>query len=127
MSEKSKRPVNLNLMSFKFPLPALVSIAHRISGVLLFLLTPIFLYIISSALTSANHFTAFVVMVQGSVLFKLVIWASLLALIYHLLAGIRHLMMDMGFGESFAAARISAAILFVLFVFVVVLTGVWIW
>ncbi len=127
MSEKNKRPVNLNLMSFKFPLPALVSIAHRISGVLLFLLTPILLYIIASTLGSASHFMAFVVMVQSSVLLKLLIWLSLLALIYHLLAGIRHLVMDMGFGESFVAARLSASILFVLFLLVIVLTGVWIW
>ena len=49
----NKRPVNLNLMSFKFPLTALVSIAHRISGVLMFLLIPVALFQLHAVLNSS--------------------------------------------------------------------------
>ena len=120
----NKRPVNLNLMSFKFPLTALVSIAHRISGVLMFLLIPIALYqlhvLLSSSLSTGlmSH--------QGFVM-KLFIWVTLVATIYHVIAGARHLLMDLGFGESFSAATKSAAVIFVLLVLSIVFVGVWVW
>ncbi|HLF66576.1 MAG TPA: succinate dehydrogenase, cytochrome b556 subunit, partial [Gammaproteobacteria bacterium] len=37
----TNRPINLNLFTIRFPLPAIVSILHRVSGVFLFLLLPI--------------------------------------------------------------------------------------
>ena len=127
MSHKKKNPVNLNLLSFKFPVPALVSIAHRISGVLLFLLTPVMIYALAYSLGSANQFTGFIVSVQTSIFLKLIVWVTMLALMYHLLAGVRHLIMDMGFGETFSAARISAIVLIIVFIALIVLTGLWIW
>ena len=115
MSEKNKRPVNLNLMSFKFPPTALVSIGHRISGVVLFLAIPVLLYILDQAFLSPNHFTQFLLMVSQNIIVKIIVWLTLLAIIYHLLAGTRHLIMDMGYGESFKVARITALILFFIF------------
>ena len=127
MSQIKKRPVNLNLISFKFPLPALVSIGHRISGVVLFLAMPLFLFSLSYALASAEHFLYFIKAISNHFFLSLTAWLSLLALLYHLLAGVRHLIMDLGYGESFVAARYSAAVVFALFLICVVLTGVWIW
>ena len=50
------------------------------------------------------------------------LWAYLATLFYHALAGIRHLIMDLGFGESRSTARImSWAVIFISFVFVIVL------
>ena len=127
MERNRRGPVNLNLFSFKFPPTALVSIAHRISGVALFLLTPVMLYILMTAFSSVQHFSQFVQSVDNILFFKLICWLTLIALIYHLMAGTRHLIMDMGYGESFAVARITAICLFVLYAIIVVLTGVWIW
>lgn len=58
---------------------------------------------------------------------KLVLWASLAALIYHLIAGVRHLIMDMGIGESLEGGRRGAIIVLVLSVVLILLAGVLIW
>ncbi len=120
----NKRPVNLNLMSFKFPLTALVSIAHRISGVLMFLLIPVALYQLHLLLSSS---LVVGIVSHESFVLKLLIWVTLVATIYHVIAGVRHLIMDMGYGESFSAATKSAAVIFVLLVLSIVLVGVWVW
>ena len=115
-----KHPVNLNLLSIKFPITAITSILHRLSGVFLFLLIPIILYIWSYSLTSSLHF-ANVQAWLGSWGVKILLWLLLAALIYHLVAGIRHLIMDLGYGESKTsgprgarAVLIVSVILFVL-------------
>ena len=49
------------------------------------------------------------------------------AWIYHLLAGIRHLLMDMGIGESLVAARRGAVLMMLLSSFFIILLGLWLW
>ncbi|GGI93721.1 hypothetical protein GCM10009083_07740 [Halopseudomonas pertucinogena] len=58
---------------------------------------------------------------------KFVLWGVLSALLYHLVAGIRHLLMDAGLGESLEGGRLGAKILIVIAVVLIVLLGVWIW
>lgn len=53
--------------------------------------------------------------------------AFLVALFYHLIAGIRHLFMDIGIGESLRSARISGGISLIITVFVAILLGGWLW
>ena len=120
----NKRPVNLNLMSFKFPLTALVSIAHRISGVLMFLLIPVALFQLHAVLSSSLN--TGLMSHQGFVI-QFLVWVTLVATIYHVIAGVRHLIMDLGFGESFSAATKSAALIFVLLVLSILFVGVWVW
>lgn len=121
-----KRPVNLDLTTIKFPLPAIVSILHRISGVILFLLIPLLIWILDNSLFSENSFdTVQAYANMWSV--KLLIWFSMSALIYHLFAGIRHLLMDTGCGETLPAARKSAKVTIVLTVIVMILLGIWLW
>ena len=55
------------------------------------------------------------------------LWGVLSALLYHLVAGIRHLLMDAGLGESLEGGRLGAKILIVIAVVLIVLLGVWIW
>lgn len=121
-----KRPVNLDLTTIKFPLPAIVSILHRISGVILFLLIPLLIWILDNSLFSENSFDT-VQAYANTWIVKLLIWLSLSALIYHLFAGIRHLLMDTGWGETLPAARKSAKIAIVLTVIVMILLGIWLW
>ena len=57
---------------------------------------------------------------------KLITWAVVAALIYHLLAGIKHLVMDLGIGETLDGAVMGARIVVVLAAIGIILAGVWI-
>jgi succinate dehydrogenase / fumarate reductase cytochrome b subunit len=60
-------------------------------------------------------------------LVKFITWGILSALGYHLVAGVKHLLMDMGIGETKEGGRTGAIITLVLGVIVIVLAGVWVW
>ena len=62
-----------------------------------------------------------------SPLAKFVAWGLLSALLYHLVAGIRHLIMDMGIGETLEGGKLGSKIVIVISVVMIVLAGVWIW
>lgn len=121
-----KRPVFLNLTQIRLPLPGLVSILHRVSGILLFLLLPVLLWLLSCSLHSSEHFNELKQIFQYPIL-HWVIWILLSSLAYHLLAGIRHILMDMGLGETLKSARLSAKIVLLLSIICIVLLGVWLW
>lgn len=121
-----QRPVNLDLTTIKFPLPAIVSILHRISGLILFITLPLVLWTLKLSLSSEADYKS-VTGVLNQVWIKVLIGLALAALVYHLIAGIRHLLMDSGIGESLVAGRLSAKIVFVLFVIIMLLVGVWLW
>ena len=121
-----KRPVNLDLGSMKFPPMAIASVLHRISGVVLFLLLPVMLFLFAKSMHSEETFVQMKTMLTHPG-YKLVLWAFGAALIYHLLAGIRHLLMDMGFGEHRCAGRRTAVLVIVLAVILTIFLGIWIW
>ncbi|KTD66582.1 succinate dehydrogenase, cytochrome b556 subunit [Legionella santicrucis] len=121
-----KRPVNLDLVSFKYPPMAIASILHRISGVVLFLLLPIMLFILGQSVQSEESFFHVKNLLSQSC-YKMVVWAFGTAMIYHLLAGIRHLLMDIGFGEHLHAGRNSAVFVIALTVLLTIFLGIWIW
>lgn len=123
---KTERPVNLNLLKFKFPVMAIVSLLHRISGVLIFLFVPFMLYILHESLISQGHFETLQDCLHHPFA-KLMIWIMLSAVLFHLVAGIRHLTMDLGFAESRTAGRITAWGVISIAVILIVLTGVWLW
>lgn len=121
-----KRPVNLDLWTIKFPIMAIASILHRISGFIIFFLIPLSLWALQESLRSAAGFNAVSDCLQNPVL-KFILWAFLVALIYHLLAGIRHLFMDIGIGETLSGSRRTVITVFVLTLILIVLTGWWLW
>ena len=121
-----KRPVNLALGSLKYPPMAIASILHRISGLVLFLLLPLMLYFLSLSLSSEASFLQMKTLLMG-VYCKMFVFAFGAAWIYHLLAGIRHLLMDMGIGESLVAARRGAVLMMLLSSFFIILLGLWLW
>ncbi|KTC87929.1 MULTISPECIES: succinate dehydrogenase, cytochrome b556 subunit [Legionella] len=121
-----KRPVNLDLGTIKFPAMAIASILHRISGLVLFLLLPFILYLLSMSLTSAVSFMQMQIVLQ-SPFYKLLLWAFSAALVYHLLAGIRHMIMDLGYGEEVKAGRQTAIWVITLAVILTIFLGIWIW
>ncbi|CAM2920736.1 succinate dehydrogenase, cytochrome b556 subunit [Legionella worsleiensis] len=121
-----KRPVNLDLGTLKFPPMAISSILHRISGVLLFILLPIMLYILGLSLQSEESFIQMKSMIS-SPFYKLVLWAFSASLAYHILAGIRHIIMDMGFGEHLESSRRTSIMVIILSVILTIILGIWIW
>ncbi|MBP9777654.1 MAG: succinate dehydrogenase, cytochrome b556 subunit [Rickettsiaceae bacterium] len=121
-----QRFVNLNLLKIQYPLTAIISILHRLSGLLLFLLIPYLLWLLDVALSSASGFN-YIQSVLMNPINKCVIWFFLSAFGYHLLAGIRHLLMDVGFAESLKSARLSGIIILTITVIWIISVGKWLW
>ncbi len=120
----NNRPIHLDLGSMRFPPMAIASILHRLSGLALFILLPYMLYLLHNSLYSARDYATTLEMLQ-SPLHKGLILIFMAALIYHLLAGIRHILMDIGFGEHLRAGRRSAVTIIILALILTILAGLW--
>ena len=126
MASSTQRPVNLDLTSMRFPITAIASILHRISGVVLFFGSFIVLAWLGLSLESEAGFT-YAIRLLDHGLFAFVLWGVLAALAYHFSAGVKHLLMDMGFGETLESGPIFAKVSMGIAAVLVVLAGVWIW
>ena len=123
---KDKRPVNLDLTQFSFPLPALTSIVHRVTGIALFVGAAILMYLFDLSLSSEEGFNAAKECLDGFFA-KLIIWGIVSALLYHLVAGVRHLFMDAGIGETLEGGVLGSKIIIVVSVVLILAAGVWLW
>jgi succinate dehydrogenase / fumarate reductase cytochrome b subunit len=123
---KDSRPVNLDLRTIRLPLTAISSITHRITGIILFVAIGFMLFALDLSLSSPEGY-ARVEALLGHPLSKLVTWGILSALVYHMIAGVRHLLMDAGMGETLEGGLLGARIVIVLSVISVLLLGVAIW
>ncbi len=123
---QKNRPINLNLFTIRFPVTAISSILHRGTGVILFLGIVFFLYLLNHSLKSADSFASLQICFQHP-LSKFFLWVLLSALIYHLIAGIRHLFMDCGLGEGKVSGRLSAYGVIILSFVLIIALGVRIW
>jgi len=121
-----KRPKHLALHLIRFPLPAIVSILHRISGVLLFLSLPLLLWTLQYSLRSIETFTLLVWMFQHP-LSKLFLLVMLWAFLHHFCAGIRYLTIDLDYGVKLAQARASSKWVLAVSLTLTVLTGALLW
>ena len=122
----NKRPVNLDLFTIKQPLPAIASILHRISGIIVFVGIALLMYVLDKTLASEEGFIAVQSFLDGTFV-KLILWGVLSALVYHLVAGFKHLLMDMGVGETLEGVRIGAKLVLGISAILIVLLGVSIW
>jgi succinate dehydrogenase / fumarate reductase, cytochrome b subunit len=123
---KTDRPIYLSLTEFKFPLAAIASITHRITGMLLFVGIAFLLYLLDESLTSAQgleHAREMLALPLPKVLL-LVIVATL---IYHFVAGIKHLFLDFDIGDTIEGGRLAAQLTIVISVVLIGLAGVWLW
>lgn len=101
------RPVYLNLFRLHLPITGWVSILHRLSGALLFLLLPLMVW--GFALTFSNEAGFARVVAWGATPFtKLLALALVWAFAHHFFAGLRHLAMDSHWGVSLKSARRSS-------------------
>ena len=106
-----ERPVYLDLTKISLPLPAFLSITHRLSGMYVFFITlPLFLVIISS-LKYEWRFDALIENLTMGSFFSVSVFISVLIFWYHILTGVRHLIMDLfHVGESLKGAHYSSII-----------------
>jgi succinate dehydrogenase / fumarate reductase cytochrome b subunit len=124
---KRKRPLWYNLNLLNLPVPAVVSILHRASGALLFVLTFVLLYLLDRSLASPDSFEG-VRQTLGHPFMKLVQFGLLWALLHHLFAGIRYLLLDVHIGVDLASARASSYIVLAIsLALTLVLGGVLLW
>lgn len=123
---KQNRPVNLDISTIKLPITAYVSILHRISGVILFVGAAILLCMLDASLESAQSFAELQEGLDNPI-YKFFIWGTVAALAYHTVAGIRHLIMDMGIGETLQGGQDGAKMALFAAVILIVLAGVWVW
>jgi succinate dehydrogenase / fumarate reductase cytochrome b subunit len=121
------RPVYLNVLAIRQPLPAIVSILHRLSGVLLFVIgIPVALWFLQESLASSEGFAAAMQPLE-SPFGKLVALGLAWGYIHHVLAGLRHLMGDLDIGLDLAPARKSAAAVLVLSVLLTLIVALRLW
>jgi succinate dehydrogenase / fumarate reductase cytochrome b subunit len=102
-----RAPTFLNLFQIRFPVGAIASIGHRVSGVLLFISIPLLALLLERSLLSQASFTALGELASApwrAALLVVLIWAAA----HHILAGIRHLLMDVGIGSRLTTARRTA-------------------
>ncbi len=102
----------LQIIRYRLPAAGMISIFHRVSGALLFLLLPFLLFLFDKSITSEISY-AFLQGYASHPLVKLVILACAWSYLHHFCAGIRHLIMDLQIGLSKEGAAKSANIVFI--------------
>ncbi len=103
----SHRPVFLNLLQFRFPMAAIMSVGHRLAGVVMILAVPFAAYLLNLSLMGSDGFIEAKALLSGTFM-KLVQFVVLWMLLHHLLAGIRYLLIDFDIGVEIDTARKSA-------------------
>ncbi|AEX21265.1 MULTISPECIES: succinate dehydrogenase cytochrome b556 subunit [Vibrio] len=126
VKERKSRPVNLDLQTIRFPITAIASILHRVSGVITFVAVGILLWLLSISLSSPMGFMEAADIVD-SFFVKFILWGILTALAYHIAGGIRHLMMDLGYFEELDSGTMSAKAAFGATAVLSLLAGIMVW
>ena len=122
-----KRPVYLNLVGIRLPLPAVVSILHRISGALLFVVgIPVALYGLQRVLSSPEAYASFRACVSHP-LAKLGLLGLAWAYLHHFCAGIRYLLLDLHRGIELKAARQSSVAVLIVSLALTAMVGAKLW
>ncbi|MBR9858336.1 MAG: succinate dehydrogenase cytochrome b556 subunit [Gammaproteobacteria bacterium] len=123
---KKQRPVNLDLRTIRQPVAAIASILHRVSGVITLFALAILLWLLSYSLSSEAGFRAVVDILDGFFV-GFILWGVLTALAYHIVGGIRHLIMDLGYCEELESGALSAKVVFGVTIVLSLLAGVMVW
>lgn len=121
------RPVYRNIhvteiIKYRLPAAGIVSILHRISGALMFVLMPFIIWLFDVSLTSEVSYERFAAALQ-SPLVKVVMLALIWAYLLHFIAGVRHLWMDMTHSVAMQQGRSSAIVTLVASTLLTVVLG----
>jgi succinate dehydrogenase / fumarate reductase cytochrome b subunit len=120
------RPKHLNLLQIRFPVMAIVSGLHRISGAVLFLFLPLLLWLWQESVVSQQTFERFSAVV-ASPFTKIVLLGLLWGYLHHVCAGIRHLALDLHIGIDLPAARASGMAVMAVSIALTVVIGALLW
>ena len=126
MKQSTERPVFLNLLQIRLPLGGVLSIIHRVSGVLLVLAIPALIYFLQLLNGGEESFAqaqALLHTITGRIILTLIVWL----LIQHSMSGVRHLLMDLDFSYNKHIARKTALVAFSFSFMLILVTGVLIW
>ena len=122
---KSNRPINLPLSQVisvnRSPI-AIASILHRISGIVLFLLIPVMLWLLQNSLASPESFET----VFDNVFIRFLAWIFVAAIAYHFVMGVKHLFADNGQNEELQSARMASVVSLVIAAILIVASFVWV-
>lgn len=122
----NNRPKHLTLHQIKLPLPGIVSILHRISGLLLFLALPFLLLMLQYSLSSIETYTQLLGMLVYPLL-KLILLGLLWAFLHHFCAGLRYFAIDLHYVRNLAQARNSSKIVLAVSMLLTIWMGVKLW
>jgi succinate dehydrogenase / fumarate reductase cytochrome b subunit len=109
-----------DLPNYRLPAAGWVSILHRVSGALMFLLMPFIIWMFDTSITSELSFATFAAAFNVGIgfvpgwFFKLVALAIIWAYLHHFMAGIRHLYMDINHAVTKEFGKSSATVTLVL-------------
>jgi len=121
-----KRPKHLALHLIKLPLPGIVSILHRVSGLLLFFALPLLLLMLQYSLRSTETYTQ-LTGVLSHPLIKLMLIGLMWAFLHHFCAGLRYMAVDLHLVRDLAQARSSSKVVMVVSLALTVYLGVKLW
>ena len=125
-SMEKTRPKFLALHHIRLPLPGLVSILHRISGVGMFLCLPLLLWLLDNSLHSRSSFETFQSVIANP-LVKLILFGLIWAFLHHLFAGLRYLALDLHWGVELDKARASSKLVLAASLILTIVLGVQLW
>ena len=105
-----ERPVYLDLTKIRLPMSAFSSITHRLSGMYVFFITlPLMLFIINQSTSSKSNYEKLLTDISSMSFFSIFVFISVVIFWYHILTGIRHLIMDFfHIGESLNGSHYSS-------------------
>ena len=121
-----KRPKHLALHQIKLPLPGIVSILHRASGLLLFFALPLLLLMLQYSLASIETYTQLTEVLHHP-LVKIMLIGLLWAFLHHFCAGLRYLAIDLHLLHDLAQARASSKAVLLGSLLLTVLIGIRLW
>ena len=124
---RTARPVYLNLLAIRQPIPAVVSILHRLSGALLFLVgIPLLLWGVQQSLLSPEAYAA----LQASIahpIAKLLLLGLVWAYLHHFCAGVRYLLLDLHIGTELTPSRQSSYAVLIVSLALTAIIGARLW
>jgi succinate dehydrogenase / fumarate reductase cytochrome b subunit len=127
--KNDKRPINVgitDLLLFRWPIAALASISHRVAGVALFVGIALVLYALQMSLSSEQSFNNLKAVMTSSLIGMIITIGLLAALVFHFVAGIKHLLMDLGVGESLEGGAFAAKVVFLFSAALILLAALWV-
>ena len=123
---QKKHPKYLDIAKINFPIPSIVSILHRITGVGLFICLPVLVWLLSGTLNSEAGFHTYQAFVSNP-LVKIILILVLWAYLHHAFAGLRFLFLDAHKGLELQTASLTAKIVAAAAPVIALIVGVCLW